>query len=110
MTLYERYLLEREGISIYENEKGFCMYMIEDIYTLFITDIYVLPEYRSKHIATNLANELTEVIKKDYKITKVKGSICLDDPNWERSHIVLTQYGMRPYDEIYNMIYYIKEV
>lgn len=63
MTLYARYLAERESYSIIEDEIGFASFKIFDD-KVYLRDIYVLPEHRQSGYATKLADKVVEVAKR----------------------------------------------
>jgi ribosomal protein S18 acetylase RimI-like enzyme len=58
-SLYAQYLSEREGREIVETPLGFATYHIQgpDVY---IVDIYVIPECRTKGIAAEMADEIAK--------------------------------------------------
>lgn len=57
MSLYGKYINEREGREIVENEYGFITYIINEE-NCFIHDAFVLPEYRRNGAAKLLMNEI----------------------------------------------------
>lgn len=59
---YGQYLLEREGISILENEYGFVTYSITDN-NCFIYDMFITKEHRLNGNGVKLVNELVGIAK-----------------------------------------------
>ncbi len=59
---YGQYLLEREGISILENEYGFITYSITDNNCL-IYDMFIAKEHRLNGNGVSLINKLVDNVK-----------------------------------------------
>ena len=59
-SLYAKYIQEREGKQILENEHGFFTYKIVDK-ECYIEDIFIKKESRRSGIATVMANEIAQI-------------------------------------------------
>ena len=67
-SLYGKYIKERENCDIIEHESGFISYRIRDTQlglTLFIEDIFVLPEKRRQGIAAEFCELIKSIAKKE---------------------------------------------
>ncbi len=93
LSLHAQYILERTDKSVIETDKGFIIYSFTDPTTVYIEDIYTLPEYRKSHIATELANQVINIAKAK-GCTKALGSVCPSAKNSTASLSVLIAYGM----------------
>jgi GNAT superfamily N-acetyltransferase len=62
-SAYGRYIAEREGYQIVENEAGFMTFIITGA-TCYIRDMYVEPEFRRTREGTKLADQVTEIARK----------------------------------------------
>lgn len=95
--------------EIEECDSGFATYHYVSEDTVYITDIYVLPENRRTHLATLLADRVCE--KALAKGTKyVMGSVDVRSIGVENSLKTLEGYGMNVHKVNGNMIFYIKEI
>ncbi len=66
MSLYGRYVRERENLGIVEDEHGFATYrFMDDCKTCYIVDIYIVPLMRKLGHAAKLADQIEELAKKD---------------------------------------------
>lgn len=65
MSLYKQYLEERTTDCIIESDHGFATYRYLDGFkTVYIIDIYVIPDQRKKGAASTLADMIAEEAKK----------------------------------------------
>ena len=64
--MYSQYVKEREGVETVELETGFYSYKLEDS-CLFIVDLFVLPEFRSKKVGSEYGEQLEAIAKKNGK-------------------------------------------
>lgn len=79
MSLYEKYILEREGARVIKNDHAFVAFkVVED--AAFILNIYVEPEFRKSGLAKMMVDE---AIKKsiDMGAKSIFGDIYFSDPN-----------------------------
>ena len=108
MSLYGKYIKERENTDIIENEFGFATYkVLEDC--LYVIDIYVLPEHRRSKKAHDLMDTAYNIAKELGK-KWVLGSVCLDANGREASLMSAFYWGMTISHYDGNMIYLKKEV
>lgn len=108
MSLYGQYIKEREGKDIVECEDGFATYLIagEECY---IENLYVVPEKRRTHLATQLADQIA-IIAKERGCKYLTGSVAPNTKNATSNIIVLISYGMRLLRSTPNLIYFGKEL
>jgi GNAT superfamily N-acetyltransferase len=66
---YGSYIYEREGKSIYEDERGFITYIFwNDLGSVYLEDIYVAPEYRRSKATFDLVKKVEDEARaKGYK-------------------------------------------
>lgn len=76
-TLYARYIDERQGLRVLEQEHGFLTYRIEKN-ECFIMDMYVRKEYRRAGYGTKLIESLEQVCE---GCDAIFANIWLWDPN-----------------------------
>lgn len=109
-SMYAQYLTERTPDLILETEKGFATYRyLEDQKTVYIVDIFVLPEFRKKGVAANIADQIVSEAKgKGY--TKLLGSVVPTTKRSTRSMKVLFGYGMILESATNNFILLKKEI
>ncbi len=55
-SLYAQYIAERGDAKIIELNSGFATYNVINEKQVYLMDVFVLPEYRRTHIASELAN------------------------------------------------------
>lgn len=108
MSLYGKYVKERENCEIVETPYGFATYKIlED--SVYVIDIYVLPEFRRLKKAKEFM-DLSYNLAKELGKKWVLGSVCLDANGKEESLLAAFYWGMRISHYNGNMIYLKKEV
>lgn len=108
-SLYAQYLSERIGRGILETEDGFATfeYVADD--TVYIIDLYVVPEKRQQHVAAKLADKICEQAVKDGK-KYLLGSVDLTTRGAETSIKVLEGYGMMLHKKAEPMLFFIKSI
>ena len=107
--MFSQYVFEREDVQTLSTDKGFVLYKFEDNHIAYISDIFVLKEYRNAHVAKNLADKVSELaLKSGYK--HLVGSVDVRTNNYETSIDVLKAYGMQEFKRIEFMIFFIKEL
>jgi ribosomal protein S18 acetylase RimI-like enzyme len=94
MSMYASYLAERTNDSVLETEQGFVTYRYPDDKTCYIVDIYVLPEFRNKNAASELADAVS-VVARDRGCTKLLGSVVPSAKKSTESLRVLLGYKMK---------------
>lgn len=107
MSLYGDYIRERLGKAIIENDDGFATYYFVNEKTCYIEDIYVRPEARRTHAASKMADEITEIAKKN-GCTDLVGSVAPQAFGATESMKVLIAYGFK-IDVSTNDLIYLKK-
>ena len=102
-SLYARYIYEREGKSIVEDEHGFATFLFLPEHC-YIEDIYVVPDKRKEGIASKYADEIARLAKqKGY--SKLLGSVNTKAARPDVSLKTLLAYGFIPISADKDMIY-----
>ena len=109
MSLYAEYLKEKTSDQIIENEKGFITYRYVDEKTVYIIDLFILPDFRRDHVASLLADSIVEEAKKK-GCTKLLGSVVPSNKNSNTSLKVLLGYGMVLESSSNDFIVFKKEI
>jgi GNAT superfamily N-acetyltransferase len=94
LSLFKQYILERTDRQIIETEYGFATYAFTDHNTVYIEDIYVIPEYRKRGLASEFANEIAELAK-NKGCTKMIGTVVPTTKTATDSLKTLLAYGMK---------------
>jgi len=94
MSLYSEYLLERTSIQIIETPQGFITFKFNSDNSCYIEDLYVKPEFRRSHVASELADQVC-VIARSKGCTKLLGSVVPSAKNSTASMLILAAYGMK---------------
>lgn len=89
--MYAAYVREKTNDLILENDKGFATYTFLKN-ECWIKDIYVHPDFRKLNVASELANEIVEIAKKE-GCSKLIGSVVPSTKNSTASLKVLLAYG-----------------
>lgn len=91
--MYSNYIREKTTDQIIETDKGFATYRYVDEKTVYIIDIYVLPDFRKSAVASTIADSIVEEAKKK-GCNKLLGSVVPSNKNSTDSMRVLLSYGM----------------
>lgn len=108
MDKYRKYIKEREDLNLYEDEKGFFTYK-EDRGTFLVSELFVLPEFRTNGVGNEYARKIEELAK-EHGCKTIVCTTCIDANNWEQSHKYIKSNG---YHEVLvegTMVYYKKEL
>lgn len=108
-SLYAHYILERENAYVLETEEGFGTYKFLNDKVCYLMDIFILKEHRKTNKATEIANKIKEIAKKEGSEILL-GSVCTDANKVTESIKVLLAYGMEFYRSEGNMIYFRMEI
>lgn len=108
MSLYSRYITERTGKEIIENEKGFVVYSFNED-SVYIEDIFIEADFRKQGYAAVLADMVSDRAKAK-GIRKMFGSVVPTTKNSTTSVQVLIAYGMKLYSSTNNFILFQKEI
>lgn len=106
---YAAYILEKTNKSIIETDAGFITYGFPDPKTCYIEDLFVKPEFRKQHSATDLANEVT-VIAKERGCQRLVGSVVPSTKNSTDSIRVLLAFGMNVLSSANDIIFFSKDI
>lgn len=110
MSLYANYLRERSFDEILEVDKGFATYRyLDNKKTVYIVDIYVLPEFRKEGIAKKLADAIV-MNAVEQGCTKLLGSVVPSAKGSTESIKVLIAYGMTLESSSNDFIVFKKEL
>lgn len=93
MNLYAQYLKEHHGDDIVVSEHGFATYRYLGADTVYIVDIFILPEFRKTGEAAAIADQIIEIAKTK-GCTKLLGTVVPAAKNSTDSVNVLLRYGM----------------
>ena len=111
--MYFDYLREREpDTHILERDYGFALYQELTYHgerAVYIKDIYVLPEFREQHKATEMSEEIQKIAK-DNDIKYLLGSVAPSAEGSHRSLLVLLAHGMRLEESGPDLIWFVKEI
>lgn len=108
--MYAAYILERTNDQIIENSKGFCTYRyINEGRSVYIIDIYVIPEFRKSRYASDLA-DLVAARAKDEGCTEMLGTVNPSAKNSTTSIKVLLGYGMELHSSSNDIIIFRKDI
>ena len=93
MSLYSQYISERSNESIIESDRGFVSFKRIDEKSMYMVDMYVVPEHRNLSNAKKMADFIAECAKRD-GCTRLLGSVVPSTNNATDSIKVLIAYGM----------------
>lgn len=109
-SFYAQYLRERTNDFIIENKFGFVTYRyLEDKKSVYIIDIFVMPEYRKDGHAGLMADTIVKEAKAK-GITSIVGTVIPNTKNSTISLKVLLGYGMTLESSSNNLIVFRKEI
>lgn len=94
MSLYADYIKERLGDEIVETEHGFLTYRYIAPNSVYIIDLYIVPEARQSDKASAMADLIVEAAKLK-GCTKMIGTVATASKTSTLSLKVLLGYGMR---------------
>lgn len=110
MSLYANYLREKTNDEILETDKGFATYRyLDNDKTVYIVDIYVLPDFRNTHEASKMADSIIAEAK-EKGCTKMIGSVVPSAKGSTASLKVLLAYGMTLDSSTNDFILFKKEL
>ena len=110
MSLYAEYIKERLGDEIIEDEYGFATYrFLNDGKTVYIVDLYVVPEERRSHVAAVMADRICKIAK-EKGATEMLGTVSPSANTATESLKVLLAYGMKLLNASEQMIVFRKDL
>lgn len=109
LSLYAQYIAERAGRGIVETDQGFATFDYISDDTVYIVDLYVVPEARKSGVASSIADKICEeAIKAGKKF--LLGSVDTTAKGAEESIKVLKAYGMQLHKEAKPMLFFAKQI
>jgi GNAT superfamily N-acetyltransferase len=109
-SLYAQYVLERTDDGIVETEHGFATFrFLNEGKTVYIVDIFVVPEARMKGAAAALADTIVGLAK-EKGCTEVLGTVVPSARGSTASIRVLLGYGMTLQSSTNNLIVFSKGI
>lgn len=110
MSAYGDYIKETRGDEIVEIPEGFATFrFLNEGKSAYIIDIYVIPDFRSKHIASTLANQIS-VIAKEKGASELIGTVVPSSKGSTDSLKVLIAYGMTLHSSQNDLIVFRKDI
>jgi hypothetical protein len=93
-TLYAKYIKEREGFEVLENEFSFLTYVINPNKECFIGHLYVDSKLREQGNCRNIINGL-KIVAKKRGCNNIVASIDLRDKNASHTILCALQIGFK---------------
>ena len=110
MSLYGQYIIERTADNILEDPYGFATYRyINDGRSVYIVDLYVIPEGRQTGRAAHMADRIVEAAKAR-GCTELLGTVVPSTKNSTTSLKVLIGYGMTLLSAATDLIVFRKDI
>lgn len=109
MSLYADYLKERTNDLILEDEGGFATYRYVDAKTVYLIDIFVVPEDRKSGQGRHMA-DLIALEAKNKGCTEMLGTVIPSNKGSTTSLDVLRAYGMTLKSSAENLIIFRKDI
>lgn len=110
MSLYADYIRERTDDFILETDEGFATYrFINDGKSVYIIDIYTVPQDRRKSFAAFLADKICEEAKAKGSVELI-GTVVPSAKNSTISIKVLLGYGMKLHSASNDLIIFRKDI
>lgn len=109
VSLYGKYIAERSGMGIVETDDGFATFLYPAEDTVYIVDLYVVPDKRKGGSASQMADAICEEALKVGK-KYLLGSVDSGLSTAETSIKVLEAYGMKVHAVTDPMIFYRKRI
>lgn len=109
-SLYAKYLLEKTTDKILETEHGFATFRyLNEGKSVYIVDIYILPEFRKSHKASAIADSIVLMAKK-IGCSELLGTVIPSNKNSTDSLKVLLGYGMSLSSASQDLVVFRKEI
>lgn len=93
MSLYSQYISERSNEGIIESDRGFVSFRRVDEKTMYMVDMYVVPEHRQLSNAKKMADIVADLAKSD-GCTRLLSSVVPSTNNATASIKLHLAYGM----------------
>ena len=112
--MYAAYLLESQSKHMLETPHGFLTYGFNCVPGVsfphvYIVDLYVIPSARKTRVASEMADKVADIAR-ERGITKMIGSVGLENNGSDTSLRVLQGYGMKLYAATAGAIWMIKDI
>jgi predicted GNAT family acetyltransferase len=109
MGLYAQYIREKTNDKIIETDIGFATYRYIEDNTVYIVDVFVMPEFRKTGHGSGLADQVVlEAKSKGYR--KLVVSVVPSSKNSTDSLKVILAYGMKLKSSSNDFIVFEKEI
>ena len=108
-SMYGKYLKEKTNDAIIESEFGFATYRYIDPATVYIVDIFVLPDFRKTKVASAMADFIVEEAK-NKGCNKLIGSVVPSNKGSTTSLKVLLGYGMNLKSSTNDFVIFEKDI
>lgn len=108
IDLYKQYIKEREGKDIVSDDNGFATYKVNPLCnsSIYVIDVYVVPEKRQKRIASTYLNKIVDKTDCNFLVTS-----CDESANkWEDSEKAIVGYGFKFRKKEGTLRWYVKEI
>lgn len=103
--MYAKYIKEREGKEIIEDEYGYATFaMFPD--HCYVEDVFVLPEFRKSGYASGYIDKVCEIMK-TRNIRKIFVSVDPRANGSTESMKIILAYGFKLHASETNMIYFL---
>lgn len=110
MSMYAKYIKEKTTDNILETDKGFATYRyLDNNKTVYIIDIYVLPDFRKTNVASTIADDIVKEAKV-LGCTNLLGSVVPSNKSSTASLRVLLAYGMTLESSTNDFIIFKKDI
>jgi len=108
VTLYARYIAEREDFSIIETDQGFATFKVV-AHTIYLRDLFVLPEFRRTKVASELCDQVCRV-GRSLECTTLVGSLDPKALNANDGLRAILSYGLKLKGQQGSLLYFEKEL
>lgn len=109
MSHYADYIREKTDKFIVETDKGFVTYSYWPNNKVYLEDIYIAPDFRKSHHASDMADTVARTAKSK-GCTVMVGSVIPSTKNSTISLKVLLNYGMNLVSSSQDIIFFEKEI
>jgi len=107
--MWAEYQQERLGKHVLESDKGFALYSFIDSKQCYLEDIYVSPEHRKSGAAAELADQISELARKQGYEYLIGSVVCGANGDTESLKVLLA-YGMHLLEVHGNLIMFSKKL
>lgn len=108
-SLYAQYLTERTDDKIVETAEGFATFRLISPKSVYIIDIFVLPQYRKNGVASSLAHGIVTEAKR-FGCNELIGTVVPSMKNSTESIKALMAFGMSLSSSSDNLVVLRKDI